>query len=198
MIIAAFDFDGTLTTKDSLIDFLIFSFGKKSFYRSLIKLSPTLALYKMGLITNEHAKQKLFMYFFGGMQAKKYYDLCNNYSSKIDNIINREALNKLIMHQQQNANVIIISASAEDWIKPWATKHNISRVLATKVEIINDKLTGKFITKNCYGDEKVNRLLEVYPYKEKYTLYAYGDSEGDKPLLTFADFGYYRNFTTHM
>jgi phosphoserine phosphatase len=56
--------------------------------------------------------------------------------------------------------------------------------LATKVK---PDLSG-FISKNCYGQEKVNRLLEVEPDRKNYYLYAYGDSRGDREMLAFADF----------
>ena len=58
--IAAFDFDGTITTKDTLFDFVKFHVGSKNFYKGLIFLSPILILYKLGFIRNDIAKQKLF------------------------------------------------------------------------------------------------------------------------------------------
>lgn len=42
---------------------------------------------------------------------------------------------------------------------------------------------------NCYGAEKVHRLLEIFPQRDSYTLVAYGNSDGDIPLLEFADSG---------
>ena len=62
--IAAFDFDGTITTKDTLFDFIKFYVGNKNLFKGLIFLSPILVLYKLGFIRNDIAKQKLFAYFF--------------------------------------------------------------------------------------------------------------------------------------
>lgn len=68
----------------------------------------------------------------------------------------------------------------------------LSNVLGTKIEIdLSGKLTGNFSSKNCYGQEKVNRLLEKEPDRTNYILYAYGDSAGDKEIIEFADYGYY-------
>ena len=62
--------------------------------------------------------------------------------------------------------------------------------IGTKVEVdLDGKLTGRFLTKNCYGPEKVNRLLEIEPDRKNYFLYAYGDSRGDKEMLECADRG---------
>ncbi|MDR2690839.1 MAG: hypothetical protein LBB73_00825, partial [Dysgonamonadaceae bacterium] len=53
-------------------------------------------------------------------------------------------------------------------------------------------LTGYFSTKNCYGREKVIRLLEKEPDRNTYTLFVYGDSRGDKELMIFADKSWYK------
>ena len=55
-------------------------------------------------------------------------------------------------------------------------------------------LTGRFLTKNCYGEEKVTRLLQLFPERTQYWLTAYGDSRGDFELLDFANESYYRPF----
>jgi HAD superfamily phosphoserine phosphatase-like hydrolase len=94
----------------------------------------------------------------------------------------------------QGHQLIIISASIENWIIPWAEKRNIA-VLAT--QIVSDasgRLTGKFKSANCYGIEKVNRLLAVLPDRQSYYLYAYGDSKGDQALIDFADEGFLVTF----
>ena len=44
---------------------------------------------------------------------------------------------------------------------------------------------------NCYGQEKVNRFLQVEPDRKSYVLYAYGDSSGDKEMIALADVGTY-------
>lgn len=49
----------------------------------------------------------------------------------------------------------------------------------------NGILTGRFLSANCYGQEKVNRLLEKEPERDSYILYAYGDSRRDRELLAF-------------
>jgi phosphoserine phosphatase len=68
------------------------------------------------------------------------------------------------------------------------------KVLGTQIEVADGSLTGRFLTKNCYGQEKVKRLLEQYPDRREYHLTAYGDSRGDKEMLAFADESYYKPF----
>ena len=82
----------------------------------------------------------------------------------------------------------MVSASVEEWVAPWCLNLGVDKVLTTKVEVKEGRLTGRLLSKNCYGQEKVNRLLEVEPERNSYILHAYGDSRGDKEMLAFADF----------
>ena len=70
----------------------------------------------------------------------------------------------------------------------------VPMILGTQIEEKDGLLTGRFLTKNCYGEEKVNRLLKKYPNRKDYHLMAYGDSQGDKELLAFADEAHYKPF----
>jgi phosphatidylglycerophosphatase C len=193
--LAVFDFDGTLTTRDTLNDLLAWEFGLgRVFWRFLI-LAPWMALYLIKISPNQVAKQKLFAAFFAGMPGKTFEALCGRYSlSRIDQLVQPAAMARVRWHQQQKHQVIILSASLENWIQPWAARQGFDAVLATRAELQNGLLTGRFSTLNCYGPEKVRRLLELFPQRNEYSLYAYGDSRGDRELLAFADYGYYRRF----
>lgn len=185
--IAAFDFDGTITTKDTLFDFIKFYIGKHNLLKGLIILSPILISYKLGFIRNDIAKQKLFSYFFKDKNIQEFNRVSLDYIKRIKEIVRPEVLEKIKWHQAQNHIVIIVSASIANWIKPWASEMNIKAVLGTEIEIKNGIIEGSFRSKNCYGQEKVNRLLTKFPNRTEYTLYAYGDSAGDKELLAFSD-----------
>ena len=67
-------------------------------------------------------------------------------------------------------------------------------LIATRLEIKDDLMTGKFLTKNCYGIEKVNRVKEAYNLDDYDCIYVYGDSRGDKELLELADKSFYKPF----
>lgn len=193
--LAAFDFDKTITKIDTLNDLLLLNFGYKKFILKMFLLSPLLVLYVLKLIPNYVAKQNLFSHFFRGYRDENFNKICTDYSLKrIDGIIKKEALNKIRWHKEKGHKVIIISASMENWIKPWAEKNSIDDVISTLPEIKDNILTGKFSGSNCYGEEKVKRFLEKYPDKNEYFLYAYGDSRGDRELLNLADEGFYRKF----
>lgn len=194
MHIAILDFDGTITKKDSLFDFIKYAVGKPAYYMGLFILSPMLAAYTFKLIPNYIAKEKLISNFFKGWDFDHFQKIADKYSiQKIDKIIRPQAMGKIIWHQHQGHKVVVVSASMENWLNKWCQKHNID-LIATRLEIQNGKLTGKFATKNCYGMEKVNRIKKQYKLSEYNIIYVYGDSTGDKEMLNIATIKYYKYF----
>ncbi|OXB07593.1 HAD-IB family hydrolase [Flavobacterium pectinovorum] len=193
--IAAFDFDGTIIKNDSLWSFLKFSIKTPNLILGLTVLSPILILYKLNLFSNWKAKQMLFSYFYKGMPLREFDDYCSQFMFCITKNVNSDALSKILSHRKNGDEVLIISASIENWIKPWADSHDLNTILATKIEIDNSGyITGRFLTPNCYGKEKVLRFLSLYPNRNDYILYGYGDSKGDKELLGLSDYSFYRKF----
>lgn len=193
--IAVFDFDGTITQKDTLLVFIKFSKGKWPFFFGFLLFSPLIVAMKLKLYPNWKAKQNLFSFFYKGISLEKFNDWGSKFSSEIDKIQQPKALEALKQHKNNGDKVVIISASIENWIKPWAEKIGADMVLATKIQQDkNGLLTGKFISKNCYGQEKVNRLLEMFPNRNDYKLIVYGDSRGDKELIDIAEEGFYNKF----
>lgn len=185
--IIVFDFDGTLTRKDTLIEFIKFAKGKVNFIFGLIYCAPILIAYILKLYPNWKAKQYLFSYFFKGMKYDDFKSIGNKFADIIDGFTRNDIVNKLVKYSKEYQ-VYIISASIEDWIIPWSSQWKGIKVIGTKVEFDKEgKLTGRFLTKNCYGKEKVNRLIEIEANRDEYYLIAYGDSKGDLYMEKFAD-----------
>lgn len=194
MKITFFDFDGTITTKDSLADFIKFAVGKFNYYKGLLILSPILIPYILKLVPNDVAKEKLISHFFKGWDINRFQQISNNYAlEKIDKIIRPNAMEKIKWHQQQGHEIVIVSASMENWLIAWCEKNYIN-LISTKLEVKDNKLTGRFSTLNCHGIEKVSRIKELYNLEDYEVIYAYGDSKGDKEMLNIADEKYYKYF----
>ena len=189
-----FDFDGTITTSDSFIKFIRFVVGDIRFILGMTVLSPMLVAYKLRLIPNYTAKQAVLSYFFKGMSEAQFQTAARDYSlENIDAILRPKAMAKIAWHKEQEHKIVVVSASIESWLKPWCNQHGLD-LIATKLEIKEGIVTGKLLTKNCYGMEKVRRVKERYNLDDYDHIYAYGDSRGDKELLELADEGFYQPF----
>lgn len=185
--VAVFDFDGTLTTEDTLLEFIKFTHGETAFFMGFSIFAPILILMKFHLYPNWKAKQYIFSWFYEDMEYATFVDFGEKFAEHIETIRNETTINQLQDFKSEGADVYVVSASIDDWVRPFCNRLGVKDVLGTKVEVKDGKLTGRFLTKNCYGQEKVNRLLEIEPNRNEYYLYAFGDSRGDKEMLEFAD-----------
>ena len=189
--IYAFDFDGTLTTKDTLLEFIRFAKGTLAFGLGFLRYTHLLVLMKLGFYPNWKAKQKVFAHFFKGMSIDDFDVLCQEFAASSKHLLRPKGIEAINKAQSEGSEVLIVSASIDNWVQPFFA--NV-KVLGTQIEVVDDKLTGRFLTKNCYGQEKVNRILALYPNRQDYHLTAYGDSRGDKELLAWADESYFKPF----
>ncbi len=194
MEIVFFDFDGTITTKDTFIDFIQYTVGKPAYYFGLLQLSPIITAYKLRLIPNYVAKEKVFGFFFRDWEVDYFLKFANSYSKEeINNIVRPKAIERIKWHQNQCHTVVIVSASIECWLQKWCENYNIE-LISTRIEFVDGKITGKFATKNCFGIEKVNRIKERFNLSDYSYIYTYGDSAGDKEMLSISNASYYKYF----
>ena len=194
MRLALFDFDGTISDEDSFRGFIIYYCGYSKFILGSIILSPIYLLYNLGLVKNNFMKEMAISFYFKNESVTNLWKKGKQYSdNEIDKIIRSKAREKINWHQSQGDRVIIVSASANIWLDSWCSRNGIE-LIATELEEMDGKITGKLVNGNCFGIEKsirVARLVNVNDYEE---IYAYGDSRGDLELLDFANKPFYKPF----
>ena len=190
MTLALFDFDGTLSTKDSLGEFFKYALGDTKYYLTLIKFAPIFILWQLKLMKNYKAKEILFKMFFNGINEKIFKDLAQRYSlEELDKILRKNVYAKLQEHKNNGDRVIIVSASMKCWLDAWCKKENVE-LISTELLFKNGKFSGKFATKNCHGIEKFNRIKNYLNIDVYDSIYAYGDSNGDTQMLEMAKYKY--------
>ncbi|MBT1704466.1 HAD-IB family hydrolase [Chryseosolibacter indicus] len=189
-----FDFDGTITTHDTLAEFMIYYHGKLKYLSGLALLSPVLAMYVTKTIPNWKAKEYFLKWYLKGEDIIRFNEKCMEFTmKKIDSLIRPQALEAIKRYKSEGATVAVVSASAENWVKPWCDKHGLI-CLGTKLEVKNNKITGNLTGKNCYGAEKVCRIKERFTLTEYNEVIAYGDTSGDKEMLALAHKQFYKPF----
>ena len=192
--IAFFDFDGTITTKDTMIELIKFHHGKLRLYVGLAMLSPWMLAMKLKLISRQRAKEKMLSWFFKDIPEAEFLKSCNSFTQKkLPALVRPKALQKISEHKANGDEIVVVSASATNWIKGWCDKHEL-KCIATELEIIGNRITGKLSGNNCNYSEKSNRILKQYNLDDYTTVYCYGDSPGDKAMLKLATTAYYKTF----
>ena len=192
-VVAAFDFDGTLTRSDSFLPFLRMVVGDIRYVRQMLHLSPVLLGYGVGLVKNNEAKARVLARFFAGQDVKKIEQVAQNFATRqLPAQIRPAALARLFWHQQQGHRCVIVSASLECYLRPWAQTVGVTEIIGSRLTTDAGCYTGQLAGANCYGAEKTRRLAELLGERDAYVLYAYGDSKGDRELLAMADHAYFR------
>jgi putative flippase GtrA/phosphoserine phosphatase len=162
-----YDFDRTIYNGDSSVDFYIFVLCKKPY---LIVLLPFQALgmaqYLFGIYSKENMKENFFIF----TRFIPVQEMVLRFWDK-----NRKKIKSWYMRQKQDADVII-SASPEFLLEPLVCGYLGVTLIASRI----DENTGKYIGKNCFGEEKVIRLHEAYP--DSVIDNFYSDSLSDSPL----------------
>lgn len=193
MKIYAFDFDGTLTRRDTFIEFIRYVFGTRRMLTGILRFAPILVLMKLGRYPNWKAKQRVFSWFFKGMEIDKFDDLCTRFAHDCQSVRRDDGFAIIRRALNEGHQVTIISASIENWVRPFFAEFGDRVVVScTKIDVRDERVTGQFLTMNCYGAEKSKRLLQTFPLRETYRLVAFGDSRGDKELIEASDTGYFR------
>lgn len=194
MVIAAFDFDGTLTRRDTLLPFLLRLVGPLGVAWRGVLLAPTLLSYALRGLSNDVAKERVLQAFVGGMSDAELRKAGQRYARFVlPRAMRFEAMARLAWHRQQGHRCILISASIEHYVRPWAEANGFDEVICTRLAVDGQGgLTGRYDGANCYGAEKARRLSALLGAREDYLIHAYGDSRGDRELLAMADFPWYR------
>jgi phosphatidylglycerophosphatase C len=192
--IAFFDFDGTITSRDTLPEVLKFIKGKLRYYIGVVLLSPVTLACRLHLISPHAGKEQLLRYFLRGIPADEFNALCRDFAeTRMPKLFRKSALAEIRKHLQNDTRVVVVTASPENWVRPWCQQFNIE-CIATSLQVTSGRLTGTISGRNCSGEEKVRMILKKYNLSHFSRIYAYGDSPGDMSMLSLATDSYYKPF----
>lgn len=192
--IAFFDFDGTVTSKDTLLAFIRYSKGTSGLFWGFLRNSLHLIAYKLNLASNQTAKEKVLQFFFKNMPVEEFNTICHRFSTgHLSGLIRKQAMDEIKKLQKEGTLVVVVSASPENWIREWTDAIGV-QLIASRLEEKEGRITGKILGRNCYGEEKVRRILEKHQVNDYEEVYAYGDTRGDLPMLNLATQAFYKPF----
>ena len=187
--LALFDFDGTLTRSDSLFGFVRSARGAARLALGTLWTSPALLAHGVGLLDGGLAKERFLAHFFRGWSREALQRAGREFASgALARDIRPRGLARLRWHLDQGHRVALVTASAQEWVQPWAAQHRGLEVIATELAYDSGgSFTGAFAGANCKGREKVRRIRAAYAAEDYDLLHCYGDSPSDRPMLGLAE-----------
>jgi phosphatidylglycerophosphatase C len=184
---AAFDFDGTLTVRDSFTAFLRWRKGSLAYLAGMVRLIPALTRW---LSDRDRTRLKAAMvriYLRGVPLAALEQEAAAFAEGHAARLLRPDALEAWARHGAEGAERVIVTASPDVTVAPFAARLGADRLIGTRLLIDGDgRVAGALDGLNCRGAEKVRRLREAYGEALRLTA-AYGDTAGDTEMLAIAD-----------
>jgi len=184
--VAAFDFDGTLARRDTLVPFLRHACG-------IPRVVAATARAALRARDRDTLKVGAIGHLFRGRTAADVDALGRAYVPRLVELVRPEMVERVRWHRAEGHAVVIVSASLGVYLRPLADRLRLDAALAVELVMGADGvLTGAVVGDlNTRGPEKVARLrvwtAQRFGADVPFELWAYGDSAGDEELLALAD-----------
>lgn len=191
--VAAFDFDGTLTPRDTLVPFLARLYGRRRLLTVAAKVGPPWRL-EDEIHRRDLAKARLLRLLTAGDRASRVAAAGEAYALRLERILVPAMVRRIAEHRAAGHEIVAVSASLTAYLVPLLERRlGFDGVMAVELaEGPDGRLTGEMARPNVRGPEKAVRLrewLDATGGGEDVELWAYGNSSGDAELLAMADHG---------
>jgi phosphatidylglycerophosphatase C len=185
--IVAFDFDGTLTTRDSFRAFLAWRAGPARFAVRMASLAPAAGAY-LWRHDRGRLKAAAAAAFLRSLPRAEIERAAVRFAEgHARGLLRPDAVRVWKEWQALGARLVIVTASPEIIVAPFARGLGAERLIGTRLAFdADDRFTGALDGENCRGPEKVRRLHEVFGPDMRLEA-AYGDSSGDREMLAAAE-----------
>ena len=192
--IVAFDFDGTLTTRDCFMAFLRWRIGPMSYWFGMARLFPAAVSYLFHRDPGRLKAKAVRVFLKGVPRATLEGEALEFASAAAPFLLRPDAVKTWRRYRHNGARLVIVSASPESIVAPFARGLGADLLIGTRLRFdMNDRVEGGFDGRNCRGQEKPKRIREVLGDDVRLAA-AYGDTEADRPMLAMADEKYMRLF----
>ena len=177
-----------------MLELFRYRYGTSGFWWGFAVNSPFLLALKAGVLSRKKTKQRILKWFFGGQPLEEFQDTCDRFCTEIvPGLIRPKALEEFRRLREQGFEIVIVSASAENWLRQWCNTQGMT-CLATQLQVQDNRITGTITGENCHGKEKVLRIRQHFQLESYDEIYAYGDTSGDLPMLAIAHRCFYKPF----
>ena len=192
MDLALFDFDGTITTAGTYPGFVSFAVRPGRRLAGGILVSPLLIGHRARLVSDRAMRRTMSRVGFWGDDPDRLRGLGERYATEVlPGLIRPVALERIEWHKARGDRVVVVSAALDVYLEPWCHARGIE-VICTQLEVLDGRVTGRYVGGDCGGETKARRIRERYTLPDYETIYAYGDSDEDREMLDLADRKFYR------
>lgn len=192
--LAAFDVDGTLTVRDCVRPFLERVGGRPRIAWAIVR-RPFASFVALARRDRDAVKEIVVGGVLRGRRVDDVDRIGAAFAAEVHpGWLRPDTLARLRWHQQRGDTTVLVSASLGPYLRPLAGLLGIDAVLCTDVHTVSGSdgeatYGDRLVDGNCRAAEKARRLdaWRAEHGLSGATLWAYGDSRGDREMLDGAD-----------
>lgn len=191
MELALFDFDHTITDRDSYAGFLRRIATPDALKQARWKIGPWLLAYRAKLVTAEALRRRVTRLAFAGRDAGEVGRLAQTYAEALPAMLRPEMMQRIAWHQSEGHEVAVVSASLDAYLRPWCERHGITGLICNALASKGGRFTGEY-ARGGIGMRKPALIHQHHDLSRYHRIHAYGDSREDRPMLALARERWYR------
>lgn len=192
MDLALFDFDGTITDRETMPAFMHEAVRSRRLLIGKIVLSPLILGYKARLVSGRLVRAAICLFGFRGVPAAELESHGERFASDhLASWLRPEAMARIAWHKARGDRVVVVSGGLDVYLRHWCRQHGVE-LLCSSLEEREGRLTGRYLGRQCVGLEKARLVRTHFPLERFTRVFVYGDTPEDRALLALADEPYHR------
>lgn len=189
--LALFDFDGTLTTRETFPDFMRYAVPRWRLLAGGALLAPVVFGYRRGWVAGNPTRASIVQVGLRGVQARCLRAQGEAFAREVlPGLLRPEAMEKLAWHRGRGDRIIVVSGGLDVYLAPWCAGQDIELACSVLAER-GGRITG-YAGAQCVGEEKVRRIRALCDPRAYAAIHAYGDTHEDMAMLAMAQHRTYR------
>lgn len=189
--LALFDFDGTLTTRETFPDFMRYAVARPRRLAGAVLLAPVVFGYRRGWIAGNPVRASIVQVGLRGVDAARLRTQGEAFARDVlPGVLRPEAMARLAWHRARGDRVVVVSGGLDVYLAPWCAGHGVELQCSVLAE--RDGRIGGYAGAQCVGEEKVRRVRALCDPHAYAAIHAYGDTHEDLAMLAMAHHRTYR------
>lgn len=192
MDLALFDFDGTITSRDTMPDFIHAAAPRWRRGLGTVLLAPVLLGYRAGWVSGVAARAAVVAVAFGHARSDAYDAHGERFARHVlPSLVRADAMARIDWHRGRGDTVVVVSGGLDAYLAPWAASHGLPLLCSTLARR-DGRLTGRYAGRQCVRAEKAHRVREAFDLAAFDRIHAYGDTAEDAAMLALAHEPHFR------
>lgn len=189
--LALFDFDGTLTTRETFPDFMRYAVARPRLLAGGVLLAPVVFGYRRGWVAGNPTRASIVQVGLRGVDAARLRTQGEAFARDVlPGVLRPDAMARLQWHRARGDRIVVVSGGLDVYLAPWCAAQGVE--LACSVLAERGGRVAGYAGPQCVGEEKVRRILALCDPQAYSAIHAYGDTHEDEAMLAMAHHRTYR------